>query len=1112
MRCTTCGFDSPEGMKFCGGCGGPLKAACPGCGEQNPPSFKFCGHCGVPLAAAVAAQPPERDTAERRQLTVMFCDLVGSTALSAQLDPEDLRDVIQGYQQMVGEEVGRYAGHVAQHLGDGILIYFGYPRAHEDDARRAVHAALGVVGAMAGLSERLGQRGVELAVRVGVHTGPVVAGELGEGETGSALALGQTPNVAAGLEGAAAANGIVLSAATHELVEGFFAFRPLGPKKLKSTSKPVEVYEVVGESGVRDRFELAVSQGLGPLIGRRRELVLLRDRFYSASDGQGQVVEVSGLVGVGKSRQVYELRKAIAMMPHQWLTCRTSRYARQDDFHPFIEHLSATYGLHHEDSPEEKLCKIRAGTERLGAFSEIVPFVARLLAVPFPGREADGARGPADAPELEPGQIQEKLSELLLTTLRQLAGERPLVFFVEDLQWADGASVAFLEQLVSAVVSVPILVVLTYRPAFHPPWPERLNLTRLRLDRLGDEEEEMMVEEVTGHNPLPAELLGQILEKADGIPLYIEELTRMVLESDRLRETEDGYQVVGDEEISLGIPTSLQDALMARLDHDPEAKEIAQLAAALGREFGFEVLRSVSRLGDEALERRLERLVAEDLLIQFGEPPLASYSFRHALIREAAYESVLRSTRPQYHLGMAEALIELAPELAESDPALVAHHLRKARQPERAAGYWLQAGRQALQHSDYRLAKAHLDKGLEAALALPPGERETQEIALQCACATAWASTAGWQAPEVAEAYARAHELCRDQRPELFWVLKGRWMIDLMRPDLEVALVAAADLLELATALGDPELLMSGHLALGGAHLFHGDLALGRGHLEKALDQDIDGSAPMADGWLLAASGVVASSWLSLALWHLGYPDQALAESVAAVGEARRLRHPFSLAYALSFGAWLHLCRREEDLVLENAEELLSLAEKHDLSLAVWGRFFLSVRGIRERIATNGSTAGSRGLRKRRAREPDVGTALGATSAATLTASLAAMEGRMEEGANSLEAALEAGRRSGEVHWQAEVHRCRGELLLTAAGDDAARRAEASFQQALDTARHQGSRSLQLRAATSLARLWQRDRREEARRLLAPIHGSFTEGHDTTDLEDAAALLTSLSS
>ncbi len=1084
MRCTACGFDSPEGMSFCGGCGAPLEAASP-------------------------TAEPERDSAERRQLTVMFCDLVGSTALSTRLDPEDLREVLRGYQQVAREAVARYEGHVAQYLGDGILIYFGYPKAHEDDARRAVHAALGVVEAMNGLSERLGRGDLPLAVRVGIHTGPVVTGELGAGTTGSALALGQTPNVAAGIQNVAPPNGIVLSAATYELIQGFFACRPLGAQKLRTTSKPVEVFEVVGESGVRSRFDLAVSQGLGPLVGRRRELVQLRDRFYVASDGEGQVVEITGEGGIGKSRQVYELRKAIAMMPHQWLTCRSSPYAQEGDFHPFVEHLAAYFGLHYEDSPEAKLGKIRQATARLAASPASVAPIAQLLAVPL--------ESAAPSPRLDSEPGRREVSELLLAMLLHLAGKQPLVLFIEDLQWADPAAVGFLERLVPAIRSTRILVVCTYRPAFHPPWPEAEHVTRIRLERLEEEEEEMMVEEVTGGKPLDPSILGQILEKADGVPLYIEELTRTVLESDQVEETEDAYELVAPE-LELGIPTRLQDALMARLDQDPETKKLAQLAAALEPEFDFDVLRTVSGLDDEDLENRLDRLEEEGLLTRFGEPPHASYSFRHALIRAAAYESVLKSTRPQYHQGVADALIELAPEIAQSEPQLVARHLSRGNRPDLAVAYWLRAGRQSLQRGECGRAQEQLGKGLKAAASLPPEERRTQEPALRCAHSTAFAATDGWKASEVAESYARIDEMCAELRPdsppEQFWALAGRWRMDLMSPDLEAALAKGRELVELAKVFQEPEMIAESQAALGAALLFHGDLVRAREHLERARAVEAATNAATEAGYLLIASAVEVRCWLSLALWHLGHPDQGLAESVAAIGHARRLEHPTSLAYALAFGAWLHACRREEELVHERAEEMLYLAQKHQLHMVVWARFFLGIRAVSQGVPPGGWRVGDEeALRARLRSEPEVAATLGQTTATALIAVHAATEGRLEDAAQRLERALDQISRTGELHWEAELHRLRGELVLAQGGPEAAQDGEAAFQKALDIARRQGSRALELRAATSLARLWQRlDRRQEGRRLLEEVHGSFTEGHDTADLIEASELFATLSS
>lgn len=1108
MQCAACGFDSPEGMNFCGGCGQPLETPCTNCGGTNPPDFQFCGHCGQSLVAP--GPEPETDSAERRQLTVMFTDLVGSTALSTHLDPEDLREILRGYQQMTSEVVARYEGHVAQHLGDGILIYFGYPRAHEDDARRAVHAALGVVEGMDGLNDRFAHHDLSLAVRVGVHTGPVVTGELGGGDTGSALALGATPNVAAGIQNVAQPNGIVLSAATHELVEGFFGCRPLGPRQLRTASKPVEVFEVVGESGVRSRFELAVSQGLGSLVGRRRELVQLRDRFYVASEGQGQVVEITGEGGIGKSRQVYELRKTIAMMPHRWLTCRASPYAHQEAFHPFLEHLAAYFNLHHEDSPDTKLGKIRNAVLPLGFSPASVAPLAHLLSIPFEGS------APSSPGEPDQERWRQEVSDLLTAVTLDLAGDKPLVLVVEDIQWADPASVAFLEHLMGVIRSAKVLAVLTHRPAFRPPWPQEDHVTRIRLDRLVDEEEEMLVEEVTGGKPLEPSILGPILEMADGVPLYIEELTRTALESIQVEETDDAYELVVPE-LELGIPPSLQDALMARLDHDPETKKLAQLAAALEPEFDFQLLRTVSGLDGETLESHLGRLEEEELLTRFGEPPHASYSFRHALIRAAAYESVLRTTRPQYHQGVADALIELAPEVARSEPQLVARHLSRGNRPDLAVGYWLQAGRQALRRGECAQAQKHLAKGLKALTSLPEEERRKQEIALRCASATAFAATEGWQGSNVDEAYARIEELCAESGPdaprERFWVLAGRWRMELMRPDLKAAIAKGRQLVELAETLAEPEMVAESQAALGAALLFHGDPAQARQHLERARDLDAVTNAPAEDGYLLIATAIQVRCWLAMALWHLGRPDQGLAESVAAIGQARRLEHPTSLAYALAFGAWLHACRREEELVHERAEEMLYLAQKHGLHMVAWARFFLAVRAIGQGVPKGGWRPGDEAaLRARGRTEPGVASTLGQVSAASLMAVHAAAEGRLDDAADRLATALERIRTTGELHWEGELHRLQGELGLSRSGSEAGPAAEASFQRALDIARRQGSRALELRAATSLARLRRRlDRRPEAKETLERVHATFTEGHDTPDLTEAAELLAALS-
>jgi class 3 adenylate cyclase len=640
--------------------------------------------------------------AERRQLTVMFCDLAGSTELSERLDPEDLREILQAYQKACSEIIGRYEGHVAKYIGDGLLVYFGYPKAHEDDAQRAVRAGLEIVSGVAGLSGRIGAPpNIELAAHLGIHTGLVVAGEMGAGDTREEMAIvGETPNIAARLEGLAGPGSVLISDSTHSLIEGLFVCEALGPQSLKGISEPVAVYRVKGETTARSRFEAAASRGLMPLVGREQEMALLLDRWEQAKHGEGQVVLLSGEAGIGKSRITRMLRDRVASEDHVRLRYQCSPYHTNSALHPIMDQLERAAGFARDDPARVRLGKLEsllAQSSRQPA--EAVPLLAAVLSIPT------GDRFPPL--ELSPEAQKERTLAALIDQIKGLAENRPLLIIFEDAHWIDPTSQELLDLIVDHAQALKALVLITYRPVFASPWGGHPHVTSLTLNRLGRRQSQSMVRALTANKSLPDEVLDQILAKTDGVPLFLEELTRTVLESGLLKEEEDLYVLAGPLP-PLAIPATLHDSLMARLDRLSPIKEVAQTAAAIGREFSHQLLSEVSTATDEGLEDALAQLAEAELVFRRGKPPQATYTFKHALVRDAAYESLLKSKRRELHGRIAEALEQSFPERAEVEPELLAYHLTEAELTEPAIAYWRTAGLRAIERSANVEAVAHL--------------------------------------------------------------------------------------------------------------------------------------------------------------------------------------------------------------------------------------------------------------------------------------------------------------------------------------------------------------------------------------------------------------------
>ncbi len=1046
---------------------------------------------------------PEVSEAERRQLTVLFCDVVDSTALASQIDPEDYREVIRAYQTASAEVIHRFEGMIAQYLGDGLLVYFGYPQAHEDDAQRAVRAGLGIVQAIDTLNSRLEQeKEVRLAIRLGIHTGLVVIGEIGGGSRRQRLALGETPNIAARLQGVAAPGTVVVSPVTRKLIQGYFDCHDLGTPELKGLAAPMAVYRVLGESGAQDRLEVAMTKGLSPLVGRQEELQELLRLTELADAGQGQVVGLSGDAGIGKSRLAQALKEQVVQQGFTEIKLRFLPHYQHSALYPVIDYLQRVMQFRHEDSAQAKWEKLeRALAGYYGLLQEGIPLLASLLDVPLPDRYP-----PLN---LSPQRQRQKITETLMAWFLAKAERQAVLMVWEDLHWADPSTLELLSVWMDHIPTARILMLLTHRPHFTLPWSARPYLTEMRLGRISSEQAEVMVTQLAGGKALPAEIVRQTVAKTDGVPLFIEELTKMVLESGLLKEEEERYvEVEPYAPLPPAIPTTLQDSLMARLDRLVTAKWVAQLAATLGREFWYELLLAVASVDEETLQQGLRRLVEAEFVYQSESGPTATYIFKHALIRDVAYESLLKSTRQQYHQRIAQVLAEQFPMLVETQPELLAHHYTEAGVASQAIVYWQLAGQRAIRQSSNLEALEHLTKGLELLQMLPDtSERTRRELMLQLSLGAALIATKGYAAPEVAHAYTHARALCQQigEVPRMLQVLLGLEAYYVVRAELRTAYELAQQCVDLAQQVKNPARLLNSHHAMG-LSLFHlGEPGAALPHLEQGiLLYDSQQHRPHHN---LQNPGVACRSYAGWALWHLGYADQARMRLQEALSMARGLSHPYSMAYVLCFAAGLQQFLRNGPSAQEAAEEAIAISTEHGFPF--WFAMGTCLYGwalAKQGQAEEGLGHLRQGITAWRA----TGAELAQPHWLALLAEVCGQVDQAEEGLQALSEALDFVERYEEGYYEAELHRLKGELLLRQS-IPLEHLAENCFLQAIDVSRRQQAKLPQLRAGISLSRLWQQQgRRTAARQQLVELYGWFTEGWHTTDLQEARELLEEL--
>ena len=1055
----------------------------------------------LPASAATVTQATPSDTAERRQVTVMFSDLVGSTALSARMDPEDLREVISAYQKCVAETVGRFGGFVAKYMGDGVLVYFGYPQAHEDDAERAVRAGLELVAAVGSLKTH-----AALQTRVGIATGLVVVGDLiGSGASQEQAIVGETPNLAARLQGVAEPNSVVIAESTRKLLGNLFELEDLGAQDLKGMSGPLRAWVALRPASVESRFEAMHASALTELVGREEELELLLRRWSKAKTGEGQVVLLSGEPGIGKSRLTAALLERLATEPHTRLRYFCSPQHTDSALYPIISQMERAAGFTHDDSAQAKLDKLDVVLAQTSTSIENAALFAEMLSLPNDGRYPVLA--------LDPQQRRQRTLEALTAQVEALSRQKPVLMILEDAHWADPTSMEAFSRAVDRTRTFGVLLIVTYRPEFEPPWTGRPNVTVLTLNRLGEREIAAMIDGVTGNKRLPESVRHDIIERTDGIPLFVEEITKAVLEAENEGATERAVAAIPSP--SVAVPASLHASLMARLDRLGSAKEVAQIGAVIGREFPHALIAAVARKGEPELRSALDRLIDAGLLFRQGVAPHATYLFKHALVQDAAYGTLLREPRRALHARIAETLESRFAEIAERQPELLARHCTEAGLIEKAAGLW---GRTAVARAPARVeAVEQLTRALDLIAVLPrtPPLRRMQ-IDLQAALITPLIHVKGYAAPETKAAAERArvlieHAEAHGEPPEdpllLFSVLYGIWAGNFVAFNGDMLRELAAKFLALAEKQAGTVSVMIGHRLMGTSLMCTGDIVEGRAHYDRAIAlYNPAEHRPLATRFGQDVR-VAILSYRSLVLWMLGIPEAALADTERALMDAREIGHAATLMYALFHALLPHIWCGNYATTNAIVDELFALADEKGSSF--WKAIGMLFQGCV--FALTGKAAdGVQIINSAVAAMRSTGTTLWLSLSLPYLAKAYADLGQFNDAWRCIGEAVTAAETTRERWWEAEVNRTAGEITLLSPEPDAAK-AEAYFEQALAVSRQQQAKSFELRAVMSLARLWRdQGKVQQARELLAPVYGWFTEGFDTRDLKEAKALLEEL--
>ena len=1046
---------------------------------------------GSASAPTYRSSQPRQPDAERRQITILFCDLVRSTELARSLDPEEYRGIISAFQQVCAGVIARFDGFLAKYMGDGILAYFGYPQAHEDEASRAVHAGLALVEGVTGLPLPAGLD--PLHARVGIATGLVVVGDLiGAGSAQEQSVTGETPSLASRLQALAPPDGVVIAPTTRRLLGNEFQLADLGAQSLKGFAAPVSAWQVLGTQMVESRFE-ALRTGAAPLIGRAEDLGILTRCWEQACAGEGQAILLSGEVGIGKSRLVRGLLDCLRSDAYARVQHQCAPLFSNSPLHPFMEQIERDAGFQSKDTPEERLIKLESLLIQATNDATVsAPLLAAMLSIPTGSRYHPRAHDPQQQKDL----TIEALIEYLIGRARQ----QPLLVVVEDVHWADPTTLELLERLIDRMASERVLLLVTFRPEFAEQWHSRPHVTLISLNRLARRQTTELANWIAGGAALPDPVLNHILEKTDGVPLFVEELTKAVLESGSQAGVGGGS--AGGSPLASVIPATLHDTLMSRLDRLPDAKSAAQRAAVIGREFTFGLLAGISPQRERELQAALEQLISSGLIFVRGAPPEATYTFKHALVRDAAYTSLLKSRRQEYHARIAAILEESYADVTTRQPELIAHHLSEARLAERAVVYWQLAADNAARRQAHQEAIAHSNRGLAMVdLIQDQEQRKRHELRLLVRTGNSAAGAKGWDAAEVGKALYRARDLCADLGDDslLHPIVEGLFAFHTTNAELRTAEKFGLELLRLGESRNETALQLNGHQALLNAYYKLGAFQEAQEHMERGISLYKERSWPEATIEYDLGLGPLLLVYGACTLWVLGYPDRARQAAADALILARQRGHHLTLAHATHMIGHLSELMDDWEGVRKANDETMALATEWGLS----GIKEMVAR--RERLVAVALHCDPEQMEYKR-QHPQPGFARSLHDA--VLARAYGRRGQPEEGLRILEGTETWAAATGGRFFDAEVYRTRGELLLLTKRLD---EAEHSYRRALEVAREQKARMWELRAACDFARrLRGQGRGAEAYNLLAPVYSWFSEGLDTRDLQVARALLDTL--
>ena len=1125
MECPRCQFENPDDNRFCGGCGAPLDKTCSSCGHANPPNSRFCGDCGSELArpeppgraefAAPQSYTPQHladriRTArgavegERKQVTVLFADIQGSLELIRGSDPERVQVLLDSTIRTMMEAVHRYEGTVNKVLGDGIMALFGAPLAHEDHAVRACYAALAMQDAIRRSTEEVRRtHGVEMMVRVGLNSGEVVVRAIGNDLTMDYDAIGETTHLAGRMEQLAVPGTIRMTGDALRLAEGFVQVSALGPIPVKGLEEPVEVFELTGATTMRTRFQAALARGLSRFVGRQTEIEALGRALERAGGSDGQIVAVIGEAGVGKSRLFYEFTHS--HRTEGWLVLESGSvsYGKATAYLPIIDLLKAYFRI--EDRDDQRQIREKVTGKLLTLDEDLKPLLSPLLTL------LDVAVDDEAWQALDPSQHRRRTLDAVKALLLRESAVQPVAVVFEDLHWIDSETQVFLDSLVESLPASRILLLANYRPEYSHGWGSKTFYTQCRIDPLPADSANELLVAMLGADAALATLRETLIERTGGNPFFIEESVRTLVEAGTLGGSPGAYQLTA-ETATIEMPATVQGVLAARIDRLPaDNKRLLQTAAVIGKDVPYDLLLAIADTPEDELRRGLSELQTAEFVYETRLFPDPEYTFKHALTHEVAYGSLLGERRREFHRAIAEHLEAASAGRPSEHLERLAHHYTEAGLTEQAVDYWRRAGQRAIERSANTEAISNLTGGLELLDDLPETpDRDRQELAMQLGLGVGVIAVDWAGAPEVGHAYSRASALCDDvgEPVDRFAALWGLWRYNRSVADFPRAIALADEMSGLAERQGDAVLSLQAHHSQWTTRFYLGEFAECRVHTSQAIAV-YDARRHHAQTFRFGGHDpcVCGHAMDALSLWALGYPDQAAAQIGEAIDLAHRIHHPQSLGQALEQGALLYQLRREVDVAKERGEAAVEVTREHGFSeyfatsafvdgwaAAGGGRIEEAITSIRDALAARRSA----------------GRAYEEPHALSYYVELLALAGQVDEGMTVLANAFDASNDSGMVFWDAELHRLKGVLLLSLSGGNGAE-AETCFKQAIEIALGQSARSLELRAAMELARLWQGEgKRSEARDLLAPVHGWFTEGLDTADLKEAKALLDAL--